>query len=244
MPFLKINRTNALISVLLLILSVVLIQAQTRSHRPTQVGRIAVVVDERLSALRSSPSLSGKLLHRISRGRLVAILARSVSSEGVIFYQVRLTTRTRGWMQREAVVSAARNSDDQSLLNLIRSSQEFDRLVRAKIFLDTFRHSPLRPQVLLLYAEAAESAAAKLSREAVRRIDLNETAGGTAPAFSYFLNYSGLDRYNRQGVRFVFDEQTREFHYNGWAWSQIIALYPRSPEAEQARKRLRGIPRR
>src|SRR5262249_52289270 len=151
---------------LLLMLSVAQLQAQTRSHRLPQGGRVAVVVDERLSALRSSPSLYGKLLHRISRGRLVAILARRVSSEGIVFYLVRLTTRTRGWMQREAVVSASRKSDDQALLKLIQSSQDFDRLSRAKIFLDTFRNSPLRPNVLLVYADAAEIAAVKLSREA------------------------------------------------------------------------------
>ena len=229
------------VCMLLLLLSVTQAQAQVRARRPPQGGRIAVVVDERLSVLRNSPSLTGKLLHRISRGRQVAILARKVSREGIVFYLVRLTTRTRGWMQREALVSAAVKSDDESLLRLIQSSQEFDRLTRAKIFLDTFRDSPLRPQVLLLYADAAESAAVRLSREAARRIDLHEAAGDGAPPFSYFLNYSGLDRYNRQGVRFVFEDLTRQFHYNGSAWRQILALHPHSPEASEARKRLASL---
>ena len=59
-----------------------------------------------------------------------------------------------------------------------------------------------------------------------------------APIFSYSLNYAGLDRYNRQGVRFDFDRNQRKFHYNGASWREIVRRYPRSPEAAQARRRL------
>jgi hypothetical protein len=89
--------------------------------------------------------------------------------------------------------------------------------------------------VLQLLAAAAEEVAPKLSREASRRL------GGKrdeTPEISYFLNYSGLDRYNRQGVRFVFDPVARQLHYDGAAWREIVRRYPRSPQAEEAKKGL------
>ncbi|HEX8422135.1 MAG TPA: hypothetical protein VF634_01925, partial [Pyrinomonadaceae bacterium] len=157
-------------------------------------------MDERLSALRDAPELSARLLQRMSRGRMVAITSTKRSPDGLTFYRVIVTRRTRGWLQSEAVVSPARAGDDERLLRLIRGSKDFDRIVRARIFLDMFPRSSLRPAVLMLYAEAAEDAAGRLSREAVRRLDEGEMAANGAPLFSYFLNYNGLDRYNRQGI--------------------------------------------
>ena len=59
-----------------------------------------------------------------------------------------------------------------------------------------------------------------------------------APEFSYYLNYNGLDRYNREGVRFQFDRAAKTFSYDGAAWREIIKRYPNSSEAVEARKRL------
>ncbi len=201
-------------------------------------GQRAVVVDERLAALRESPELSARLLQRMSRGRKLSITGSRRAGEDITFYRVMLTRRTGGWVQSEAIVSAARKDDDERLLRLIRGSEDFDRLARAYIFLEMFQKSQLRPAVLLLYAEAAEEAASRLSRDASRRLSINEMKAGGAPDYSYFLNYTGLDRYNRQGVSFVFDRSKKQFHYDGAAWREILRRYPSSPEAEQARKRL------
>jgi hypothetical protein len=160
------------------------------------------------------------------------------ASDDITFYRVMLTRRTGGWVQSEAVVSTARKDDDERLLRLIRGSEDFDRLARAHIFLELFPKSPLRPTVLLLYAEAAEEAASRLSRDASRRLDAGEMKAGGAPDYSYFLNYTGLDRYNRQGISFVFDRSKKQFHYDGAAWREILRRYPNSAEAEAARKRL------
>ncbi len=92
--------------------------------------------------------------------------------------------------------------------------------------------------MLLIYGDAAEEAAAKLSREADRRFEKRELPAGGAPEFSYFLNYSGLDRYNRQGVTFTFDRAAKKFHYDGAAWREIVQRHPNSPEAAGARQRL------
>lgn len=207
-------------------------------RRPPAGGRIAVVVDERLSALRATPELSGILLRRMNRGGLVAIRGEKRARDGVVFYKVNVTRRTAGWIQREAVASPFRSGDDARLLSLIKSSEDFDRIVRARIFLDNFTLSEFRPEVLMIYAQAAEDAASRLSRDASRRLDEKEMNAGGAPLFSYFLNFNGLDRYNRQGITFVFDRQAKKFRYDGEAWREIIHRYPRSPQAVEARKRL------
>jgi len=191
--------------------------------------------------LRDGPDLSSNLLQRISRGRSVAIRGAKRSSDGIIFYRVAVTRRTGGWIQSEAVVSLVRKDDDVRVLRLIQNSENFDRIIRARIFLDVFRKSRLRPAVLLLYGEAAEKAAGRLSHEAIRRLDQKEMEAGGAPIFSYFLNYNGLDRYRREGISYIFDRQTRQFHYDGASWKEIVRRFPRSPEAAEARKRLETL---
>lgn len=202
--------------------------------KPPSGGRLAVVVDERLAALRATPQLNGRLVRRLSRGRLVAVRSFK-NADGVIFLLVNVTRRTHGWIQRDAVVSPSRPGDDRRLLTIIQRSTGFDRITRARIFLDHFPRSPLRPEVLLLLGDTAESLAEKLSLDAARRL---KDDFGDAPEFSYYLNYTGLDRYNRQRVGFVFDETTKRFHYDGAAWRELIRRYPRSREATIARERV------
>jgi hypothetical protein len=209
-----------------------------KKPRPPAGGRMAVVVDERLAALRDAPDLSAGLLRRLGRGRLVAVTGAKESGDGVRFYRVAVTRRTAGWVQAEALVSAARAGDDERLLRLVRASSEFERVARARIFLDTFPRSPRRPAVLLLLGEAATEAASRLTREAGRRLDERELAATGAPLKSFFLNYRGLDRYRRQGVVFRFDAAAKQFRYDGWAWREILRRHPRSPEAAEARRKL------
>jgi hypothetical protein len=214
--------------------------AQAQRRAPAG-GTRAVVVDERLAALRDEPTLSARLLQRMTRGRMVTILGQKRAPEGVVFYRVAVTRRTRGWLQSEAVVQPGRAGDDERLLRLIRASEDFDRVVRARIFLDMFSKSPLRSSVLMLYGQAAEEAAVKLSREAARRLEEREMTAGGAPLFSYFMNYNGLDRYRRQDIVFTFDPGRKQYRYDGAAWREILRRYPQSPEAAEARKRLEAL---
>ena len=197
-------------------------------------GRLAIVVDERLSALRSKPDLRATLIRRLARGRPLAIKGIRRSPDGIVFFLVHASRKTQGWIQSEAVVMPSRKGDDARLLLLIEASSDFDRIVRSRILLDYFPRSSLRPQVLLILGDTAERMSSKLSHEAERRT----TNHSPVPLFSFFMNYSGLDRYNRQGVGFVFDEQSRRLHYDGAAWREIVRRYPRSDEAEAARTRL------
>lgn len=203
-------------------------------RKPPTGGRLAVVVEERLAALRATPQLNGKLVRRLSRGRLVAIRSAK-SADGVTFLLVNVTSRTQGWIQREAVASPTRAGDDRRLMRLIEHSQGFDRLSRARIFLDHFTRSALRSDVLLLLGDTAEELAKHLSTDAARRL---KDDPGDAPEFSYYLNYTGLDRYNRHGVNFIFDKSTKRFHYDGATWRYLIRVFPRSSAAKEARKRI------
>jgi hypothetical protein len=204
-------------------------------------GNIAVVADERLAALRTAPNLSARLIRRLSRGRFVSVRTTRRNAEGIFFSHVIVTRRTAGWVQSEALVMSGRNGDDQRLAHLIGGTDEFERVARARIFLETFPRSPLRPKVLLALGDAAEEAAAQLSREATRRFERREIPIDGAPEHSYYMNYNGLDRYNRQGVTFTFDRTTRQFHYNGAAWREILRRHPSTPEATEATKRLERI---
>ncbi|MDT5121535.1 MAG: hypothetical protein QOC96_1017 [Acidobacteriota bacterium] len=212
-----------------------------QQRRAPEGGQRAVIVDERLAVLRDAPDLSANLLHRMSRGRAVAIRGARRAPDGVTFYRVVVTRRTGGWIQSEAVIAPARKDEDVRLLRLIQSSEDFDSLARARIFLDLFQRSPLRPTVLMLYGEEAEKVAVKLSRDANKRLDEKEMTANGAPVFSYFLNYNGLDRYRRQGIIFTFDRATKQFHYDGASWREIVRRYPHSPEAAEARKRLDAL---
>jgi hypothetical protein len=197
-------------------------------------GKLAIVVDERLSALRTKPALTAKLIRRLGRGRLLAVRVSRKSIDGIVFFLVNVSSRTQGWIQREAVVVPSRAGEDARLLYLVRASIGFDRIARARILLDHFPKSSFCPEVLLILGDAAEQLSAKLSREA----DSRSSDQSSVPALSFFLNYAGLDRYNRQAVGFIFDEQSRRLHYDGAAWREIVRRYPQSPEAEKARIRL------
>jgi len=216
-------------------------KAQARKKRVPPGGRVAVVVDERLAALRSAPDLRAKLVERLGRGHLVSIRGQKATPEGLKFYKVAISRKIYGWLQSNAVVVPWRVGDDRRLVTLIENSDEFDRIVRAKTFLDVFPRSPLVPKVLALYASEADDIAEKLSQTAQRRFTRNELPADGAPEFSYYLNYSGLDRYNREGITFEFDRATKKFSYDGVAWRELIKRYPNSPEAADARKHLEGL---
>jgi hypothetical protein len=212
-----------------------------RSPERAAVAAAVVVVDERLAVLRDAPDLSANLLQRLSRGRAVTFTGWKRAPDGLVFYRVMVTQRRGGWLQSEAVASNARAGDDERLLRLIRGSDNFDRIARARIFLDLYSKSPLRPAVLMLYGAAAEEASENLSREAGRRLDEREMLAGGAPLHSYFLNYNGLDRYRKQGIAFVFARAARRFHYDGESWREILRRYPHSSEAAEASQRLKAL---
>lgn len=197
----------------------------------------AVVVDERLAVLRDKPSLFAKPIQRMRLGRLVSITG-SKEADGVMFYRVAALPNNYGWLQAEAVFGKFRRGDDERLARLVQSSSGFDQIERATIFLETFADSPLRPAILLLLGDLMEETALKLSKDATKRLDRGEMAASGAPLHSFYLNYVSLDRYQKIGIGFVFNSNTKLFHYDGASWREIVGKFPKSAEAVEAKKRL------
>jgi hypothetical protein len=200
----------------------------------------AIVVDERLAVLRASPSLYAMPVQRMRRGRTISI-SGARDADGVTFYRVNLSAEGVGWVQAEAVVGKFRRGDDERLARLVQSSEGFDQIERATIFLENFPKSPLRPAMLLLFGDLVEGNAAMISRDAARRLSRREMAATGAPVHSFYLNYTSLDRYRRLGIGFVFNSNTKLLHYDGAAWKEILTKFPKSPEAVEAQKRLDSL---
>ncbi len=212
----------------------------TAVNAPRSASDTAVVIDERLAVLRDAPSLFARGIQRMRRGRTVAI-SGSREADGVTFYRVNALPNNFGWVQAEAVAGKFRRGDDARLAKLVQSSEGFDQIDRAEIFLETFSESPLRPAILLLMGDLIEETALRISSEATRKLDRREMAASGAPLHSFYLNYISLDRYRRLGVVFLFNADAKSFHYDGANWREIVKKSPQSNEAAEAQKRLDSL---
>ena len=200
----------------------------------------AIVVDERLAVLRNAPSLFAKPIQRMRRGRIVTI-SGTREADGVTFYRIAATPNTQGWVQKDAVAGRFRQGDDERLARLVQASEGFDQIERAQIFLENFTDSPFRPAILLLFGDLMEENALKMSSDAAKRLSRKEMAASGAPLHSFYLNYSSLDRYQRLGIGFVFNTNTKLFHYDGACWREIIKKFPATNEAKEAQNRLDSL---
>ncbi len=210
------------------------------AQKSVEKSNKAIVVDERLSVLRSQPSLFALPIQRMRSGRVVSIIS-SKEADGVTFYRVTALPNNSGWVQAEAVVGKFRRGDDERLARLVQSSEGFEQIERAQIFLDTFSDSLFRPTVLMLMGDLMEEIALKLSGEAAKRLDRSEMAASGAPLHSFYLNYTSLDRYRKLNVNFLFNPTAKLLHYDGTSWREIVGKFPKSPEAVEAQKRLDSL---
>jgi hypothetical protein len=200
----------------------------------------AMVIDETLSVLRSKPSLFAQPIQRMRRGRRVQIIT-AAEADGVKFYKVSAPPGRLGWVQSDALFGRFRASDEERFARLVHSADGFDQIELAEAFFKLYPASRFRVPILLLFGDRLEDAAAKLSRDAASRLSRREMAASGAPLHSYYLNFNMLDRYRRLGVRFLFNPSTRQFHYDGASWTEIVRKYPVSAEAAEARKRLDSL---
>jgi hypothetical protein len=171
------------------------------------------------------------------RGRRVQILA-AAEADGVKFYKILAPPGRSGWVQADALFGRSKATDEERFARLVQASDGFDQIELAHAFFQMYPTSRFRPPILLLFGDLLENAAAKLSRDAKSRLSRREMAASGAPLHSYYLNFNMLDRYRKLGVRFRFNSSTRNFHYDGASWSEIVRRYPMSVEAAEARKRL------
>jgi len=210
------------------------------AQKSVEKSNKAVVVDERLSVLRSQPSLFAMPLQRMRSGRIVSVIG-SKEADGVTFYRVTALPNNVGWVQSDAVFGKFRRGDDERLAKLVQSSEGFEQIERAQIFLETFPNSTLKPAILLLLGDLMEEIALKLSSDAARRLDRREMAASGAPLHSFYLNYVSLDRFRKLKVNFLFNSNAKLLHYDGASWREIVGKSPKSAEAIEAQKRLDAL---
>ena len=245
------NSSRFLFPLLALLIFTSNIEAQKRRVAPksknvsvnrtaSETGNTAIVIDENLAVLRLKPSLFADSIQRMRRGRKIQIL-ETKEADGVKFYRVSAPPNNYGWVQSEAVFGKFRRGDDERLARLVQASNGFDQIEIAANFLELYPNSPLRPAILLLYGDLAEETAVKLSRDATRRLDRREMAASGAPLHSFYLNFVSLDRYRKLGVTFLFNSNTKNFHYDGESWREIVRKFPNSSEAAEAKKRLDAL---
>jgi len=215
-------------------------KASAPAARASEIGKTAVVVDEKLSILRVGPSLFAEPVHRIQRGRTVRIQDVK-EADGVRFYKVTVPPKYYGWVQADAVFFSSRTADETRLANLVVASTGFEKIEIARQFLELYPKAEVRPGILLLYGDLIEEAALKLSKDANSRLKRAELAATGAPLHSYFLNFNMLDRYRKEGIIFLFDPKAKAFHYDGAAWSEIVQSFPKSTEAAEAKHRLESL---
>jgi hypothetical protein len=209
----------------------------SKTTRASEVGQTGVVIDETLSVLRESPSLFAPVVHRMQRGRRVQILGLT-EADGVKFYKVAAPPASMGWVQADAIFGKFRPGDEERFANLVRALDGFDQIEAANDFLEMYPTSQLRPPILLLYGDLLEEVSVKLSKDANSKLKRGEMAASAAPLHSYFLNFVSLDRYRKLGIMFLFNATDRKYHYNGASWREIVAKYPTSDQAVEAKKRL------
>ncbi len=240
------KRNVSILVVLSLLFCSISISAQRRGvSRNSKVvqktaANKAVVVDQRLAVLRISPSLYARSVQRLSGGREITV-SESKEADGVTFYRVNTSARSSGWVQADALAGTFRRGDDERLARLVQASEGFERIERASIFLEMFPKSTLRPPILLLFGDLIEEEAVKLSGRATRNLDRREMAASGAPLHSFYLNYSFLDRYRKLDVIFLFNSNTRNYHYDGATWKELIQKYPNSAESAEAQKRMDSL---
>lgn len=226
------------------------ISAQTfpiKKRKQNIPGQRAIIYDERLSALRTEPDVKAQLISRLRRDREIGILGAPRSANGgPLFYPVAVSRNVRGWVIAEALARPQRGHDAERLMSLIEDTKDdFGRVRLARLFAEQYRGLALAPRALLLLGEAAERAATKLSRDAKKRVgDPDETLDRRLSEREYMLNYVGLDRYNKLGVTFDYDEEHGQLVYDGSAYREILKKYPRSAEAVEAKARLEKLQQR
>lgn len=217
-----------------------------KKRRQFVPGQRAIVVDDRLAALRVRPDVKAPLVQRLRYGRQVGIIGPArASRDGMRFFPVAVTRNTRGWLPAGAVIRPHQSSDAARLSKLMDETEDiFLRARLARLCADEFRGMSVAPRALLVLGTAAEQAAERLSRAARRRVgDAAEEGSDSLNRREYALNYAGLDRYNRISVTFDYDQTLGRFVYDGAAYRELLRKYPRSAEAAEARVRLEELQR-
>lgn len=243
-------------AVILILVSQPLAQSAARANprKPDQTKAVsqttkrvsfvkAVVIDDRFSALRRGPSLQSEVVHRLRLGHTVYVIHQgNFERSNSAFCRIAASRRTRGWIYRTAIAVQGRAGEDQRIMKLIEGTSDgLDRIALCRILSERFSQSPLIPRALLMMGEEGERAAETLTQRARKRLTESAAASTSSSLRDLYLNDSTLDRYSKLRIVFDFNEQTREYIYDGRAYRDLVSRSPHSEEALLARQRLRRV---
>ena len=200
----------------------------------------AVVIDDRFSALRREPSLQSEIIHRLRLGHTVYVIHPGTDeTRRSAFCRIAASRRTRGWIYRTAIAVQGRAGEDRRIMKLIDATSDgLDRIALCRILIERFSQSPLVPRALLMMGDEGERAAETLTQRARKRITESAAASASSSLRDLYLNDSTLDRYSKLRIVFDFNEQNREYIYDGRAYRDLLSRSPHSEEALLARQRL------
>jgi len=118
------------------------------------------------------------------------------------------------------------------------TSDGVDRIALCRILIERFGQSPLVSRALLIMGEEGERAAETLTQRSRKRVGEAASTSASLGLRDLYLNDAALDRYSKLRIVFDFNEQTREYIYDGRAYRDLISRSPHSQEALLARQRL------
>ncbi|NBO64658.1 MAG: hypothetical protein EBU88_07410 [Acidobacteria bacterium] len=178
---------------------------------PVSPGARAVVIDDRYSALRERPDLQGRVIQRLGRGRVVGLLATIRNRRGERFHRLAVSRKRSGWVYELATIRTGSRRDAPRMIGLIEgTADDFVRISLARICQREFAGTEEARIAQSVVADAAARVAAKLTLEIRRRAGDSFTANRRP----LFLNYPGLDRYNRIGVLFDYDSERDQLFFS------------------------------
>ncbi|MCC6744678.1 MAG: hypothetical protein IT175_12540 [Acidobacteria bacterium] len=193
-----------------IVLLVLLAAAPAALAAGPQHWRRAYVIDSDLAVLRREPGLRSGILKRLRHGRMIAIVERPVSVDGVAWVRVAVTRRTRGWLPVSAIASPNDRDGEARLSSRIAQTDGFSRLELTRLTIDHFPR--LREQAALAFEEEARRAASALTERAARRFAYVRLSGMDELRVRMLLD-PHLDRYIRLGVRFEAYPETLEYRF-------------------------------
>lgn len=203
--------------------------------------KAAYIADSALAVLRKAPNVKAVCLKRLHTGRRLYILSSHQSRDGIKYYYVAVTRRTRGYIDAESLVSPMQTHDDMRLMKLIGNANGIEKILLAQLLSQHFPASPLSANALLVEGETAEQLAQELSQRTTRH--LPQQLNRDLPIARYLLNYSGLDRYSRLGIEFAVDAKGN-YYYTGAAYQKILVRYRKSVCAQAAQEHLTALKNR
>lgn len=178
-------------------------------------GQRAIVVDDRYSALRERPESRATLVQRLRRGRVVGLLGSVRNRDGERFHRIAVSRSRSGWIYDAAIVRPGNPLDASRLLSLIEeTTDDYQRVMLLRLCQREFRRAPAiaraMPTLGERLAETLVRVAERLTLESRRRF-------GTAELplrRTLFLGSASLDRYNRLGILFDYDQEKDELRWN------------------------------